>query len=206
MLENSDLQTLKHICKNDNRVCVLKKEGVLEWLVGNKDWLNTIQTKKDEDTWGRNVIQSCIKQWTTQLGESCLFEMLMLLDRNPQKIKHGMMGSNNKRLTPDFDATDGIYECKARTYKTSGTAGEKILGTPIKYIECPRLFKKPLFIVCIGYQEKEANESFQLFDPKSSELKEILEIYDKHFHIKFLKGTDMLKQILKEYEFKENES
>ena len=44
---------------------------------------------------------------------------------------------------------------KTHTWCTTGTAGEKILGVPFKYSELPRLYGKPLKIICVAYQERE---------------------------------------------------
>jgi hypothetical protein len=132
------------------------------------------------------------------LGESILYELLTLQSKKPKKITIGMTGANKKRLMPDFEADDGIYECKARTYKTTGTAGEKILGTPIKYSEVQRLYKKPLYIVCMGYQEVEAENSFGLFKPKSDELKKILQFYEDEIGVKYVKASDIVREIVED--------
>jgi hypothetical protein len=48
----------------------------------------------------------------------------------------------------------------------------------------------------MAYQEKEADESFHLFTPKSAELKKLLDFYEKEFNIKYVKATDMLKKLI----------
>jgi hypothetical protein len=189
------LERLRHKIRSDDRIKYLNKDGVLEWVMGDNKWLKTL-TKREEDRWGRGVIQSNTSQWTTKLGESVLYELLTLQNNNPKSISVGTLASITKRVMPDFEADDGIYENKARTYMTKGTAGEKILGTPIKYSECRRLFKKPIYIVCMGYQEKEAEDIFQLFDPKSRELTTILDFYEKKIGIKYIKASDLLKNII----------
>lgn len=189
------LERLRRKIRSDDRIKYLKKDGVMEWVLGDNKWLKTL-TKREEDRWGRDVIQSNTSQWTTKLGENVLYELLTLQNKNPKRISIGKLASNKKRVIPDFEADDGIYENKARTYMTKGTAGEKILGTPIKYSECRRLFKKPIYIVCMGYQEKEAEDIFQLFDPKSRELTTILDFYEKKFGIKYIKASDLLKNII----------
>lgn len=189
------LDRIRTKIKNDKRIHYLKRAGVLEWVLGDTKWI-TKMTKGEEDAWGRSVVQSNTSQWTTKLGESILYEILMLQNKNPKRIVIGRVGANKKRLLPDFEADDGIYENKSRTYKTTGTAGEKILGTPMKYSECRRLFKKPLYIVCMGYQEREAEESFQIFRPKSMELKRILDFYDKEIGIRYLKASDLIKALV----------
>ena len=81
----------------------------------------------------------------------------------------------------------------------SGTAGEKILGVPLKYGEVPRLYHKPLKIVLIGYQEYEARNAWQFGDLLDSnnqtiELKEAL-AYHKLHNIEYVGFTDILKEL-----------
>jgi len=191
------IETLKRKIENDDNVEYLKKNNVLEWLFGDPKFISKL-TKKAEDAWGKNTIGYETNQWTTKLGESILKEILYLLDKNPSRVKVPQKGMNSKRLMPDFEADDGMYENKARTYTTSGTAGEKILGTPLKYCEIPRLYGKPLYIVCMAYQEIEADISFHLFDPLSEELVDILEHFEEKWMIKYIRATDLLIQIAKE--------
>lgn len=82
---------------------------------------------------------------------------------------------------------------------TPGTAGEKILGVPLKYGELPRLYKKPLQIILVGYQEYEAREKFafgDLLDSKNQtpELSKSLAFY-KNQHIEYVAFTDILKAL-----------
>lgn len=64
-------------------------------------------------------------------------------------------------MKPDLECDDYVYEIKSRTYSTSGTAGEKILGVPLKYSEVPILYGKPLKIILVAYQEQEAVNKFR---------------------------------------------
>ncbi len=191
------LQRLKQfINKTPVNIHYLKQDGVLEWVLGDKDWIKNM-SKKEEDEWGKRVSQNYSVQWTTTLGEGVLFEILTLHNKNPRTIERGTKGANGKSLKPDFEADDGIYENKARKYYTTGTAGEKILGTPVKYCECSKLFKKPLYIVCMAYQEKEADEVFGLYGKHSSkELQNILEYYYNEYQVSYLKASDLLKNLV----------
>lgn len=171
----------------------LLKTGVLEWLFNEKSYINKID-KKSELDWGHSIIGYKTNQWTTKFGERCLYEILELMDLNPRRIENRMKGENGKELVPDWMADDALYECKARTYTTTGSAGEKILGTPDKYKECYRLYKKPLKIVCMGYQEKEAEDDFCRFNPKSEEGKKMLDFYKREFNIEYIKATELLKR------------
>jgi hypothetical protein len=190
---------------NNQNIKYLTKEYVLEWLFYDSEFVTSLD-KKTESEWGKKTIGYDTNQWTTKLGENILKDILTLLGQNPTRINIPIKGQNDKRLLPDFETKYALYENKARTYSTTGTAGEKILGTPMKYCECYRLYKKPLYIVCMAYQEKEANDTFQLFEPKSSELRMLLQYYEKELNIKYIKATDLLKKLIEnESENQENE-
>jgi hypothetical protein len=189
------LTKIKKLVKQNKDCKYLNKRGVVEWLFADKSFIQTL-TKQKEDAWGKSLIGNNTNQWTTTLGENILKEILTLLGKNPTRVTVPLKGKNGKKLMPDFEGTDGLYENKARTFSTTGTAGEKILGTPLKYCECHRLYKKPLYIVCMGYQEQEADQSFQLFTPKSNELKSLLGFYEKNLNIKYVRATDLLKRLL----------
>jgi len=107
-------------------------------------------SQQQERIWGNSVIgQTNNGQWTTKLGETLVFDVLTHLGENP----HRPTPKNGFR--PDWETDSNIYEVKTRNWWTSGTAGEKVLGTWIKYQEIPELYGKPLHIVCVGYQEHE---------------------------------------------------
>lgn len=177
----------------------LNKEGVLEWIYGEPSFIQTF-TKESENEWGCKIIGKKSNQWTTLLGEYVMEDILRLLGKNPRKIQIPQKATNGKRLDPDRETDDALYECKARNYTTTGTAGEKILGSPIKYAEVYRLFKKPLIIVCMAYQQKEAEKDFMLFaspTEQSPELQSQLKFWEEHFHIRYMRATDLLEQWLK---------
>jgi len=194
-VRNDVISSLRRIISKKSNLTYLNKPKVLEWLFADNRFVKGL-SKEREDAWGRSLIGYHTNQWTTFLGENLLREILTLLDKDPTRVQFPVRGKNGKRLMPDFEGTDGLYENKARTYSTTGTAGEKILGTPLKYCECHRLYKKPLYIVCMAYQEQEADKIFDLFTPKSRELKSLLGFYDTNLRIKYVKATDLLKQIL----------
>lgn len=157
--------------------------------------------KVAETIWGNKVINTLAgKQWTTVLCEELVSEALIKLGRNNVRTTIPLKSTlRNKKYDPDLECDDYVYEVKGRSWCTPGTAGEKILGVPLKYGEVPKLYKKPLQIILVGYQEYEARESFafgDLLDPKlqTSELKESLSFY-KAQNITYIAFTDILKQI-----------
>lgn len=171
----------------------INKKDVLQWL-----FQNIHNEKEDEDKWGQSIIQCNKKntQYTTKLGEGIVGEILEYLKLGP-KSKTKKKLADGQNVEPDWIANDGVYECKTRTWNTPGTAGEKIFGTPYKYAEVPKLYNKPLYIVCIAFQEKEAFESFKIFgNSKSTEKNLILEFYRDKLQIEYIKCTDLLLKIL----------
>lgn len=105
----------------------------------------------------------------------------------------------NKKYDPDLECDEFVYEVKGRSWTTPGTAGEKILGVPLKYGELPRLYAKPLKIVLVAYQEYEARNKFAFGDllntnDQTPELRESLAFY-KERDIEYVAFTDILTKI-----------
>ena len=198
MLRNSPISKIKRLLELSpykNKIVYLNKPFVLEWLFAEKHFINDL-TAESEKKWGQNTIGYSTNQWTTKLGESILHDILNIHDKNPKKIALKQRGENGKRLDPDREADDGLYENKTRTYTITGTAGEKILGTPLKYCECYRLYNKPLYIVCMAFQEQEALIDFKLFNTEVPERLKMIEFIERELHIKFIRATDMLLDFL----------
>ncbi len=170
--------------------------GVLEWIFNDSKWVSELTQSKEKE-WGQKVIGNLSNQWTTKLSEYSFKELMLLFDKKVVKCK-GKLSSNGKKIVPDFESEECLYEIKARTYTTSGTAGEKILGTPLKYSECYRLFNKKLYIVCMSYQMEEAINDFNLFNPKSDELTTILDFYDNNLNIKYITIKELFENFLNE--------
>ncbi|KAH8042903.1 hypothetical protein SO694_mt00036 (mitochondrion) [Aureococcus anophagefferens] len=83
------------------------------------------------------------------LGERLVYEILQLKGENPRKPE------KKGGFIPDWETEDFIYEVKTSNWWVSGTAGEKVLGTWIKYQNIRELYGKPLRIVCVANQEYE---------------------------------------------------
>ena len=109
-----------------------------------------IEEQKKEKEWGNKMInKSDCKQWTTLLGENLVKDILILNGENPRKPE------TKNNFKPDWETDDYIYEVKTSSWCIDGTAGEKVLGTWIKYQDIPTLYNKPLRIICVAYQEWE---------------------------------------------------
>jgi len=158
-------------------------------------------SKKIEKEWGNKVIhRKASKQWTTILCQNLVKEALIKIGRkNVHPITMKKSSLRDKKYDPDLECEDYVYEVKGRSWSTPGTAGEKILGVPLKYGELPRLYHKPLQIILVGYQEYEAKEGFAFGDlldrnNQTQELQDSLAFY-KEQRIEYIGFTDILKEI-----------
>lgn len=191
---------------NNDKIVLLKQRTVVQWLFGDLSFLPEIDKKNKtadeaklkllEDAWGQNILKlrrpdlTLDKQWTNKFGEHICEEIYCLLGytvSKPLKKEH---------LQPDSEVSDAIIEAKCGTYHTSGTAGEKILGVPFKYAEVPRLYGKPLKILCMGGAEKICRNSYgNLPGQKCSvEKQEILDFH-KRRGAEFVGATDLLIRV-----------
>ena len=159
------------------------------------------ESKEIEKKWGNDVMgTSESKQWTTTLCQNIVMEALIKLGRkNVSKTVKMKSSIRDKQYEPDLECDEYVYEVKGRSWSTPGTAGEKILGVPLKYGELPKLYKKPLRVVLVGYQEYEARNKYAFGDLLDSgnqtpELKGSLEYFKEH-DIEYVGFTDILNEI-----------
>lgn len=155
----------------------------------------------EEAAWGNIILGKInLKQWTTTLCQNVVKEALIKLGRkNVRKVSSKTGSIRKKKYSPDWECDEYVYEVKGRSWTTPGTAGEKILGVPLKYGEVPRLYGKPLQIILVGYQEYEARENFAFGDlldgnNQTTELKDALK-YHSDRKISYVGFTKILEQI-----------
>ena len=148
---------------------------------------------KNEKTWGNNIIGNDetkqIKQWTTKLGENFVAK---ILSNSGYTVNRPIKKECYK---PDWEIEEAIIEVKTRNWTTPGTAGEKVLGSPYKYAAIPRLYGKPLKIICVAYQEYELTygntKVFGEYKDIHIEQKKMLDIW-KGMDIEFVKFSDII--------------
>ncbi|HBI34476.1 MAG TPA: hypothetical protein DEA43_00985 [Candidatus Moranbacteria bacterium] len=177
-------------------------EGVTDISLKNTESEKKLKESKEiEKEWGNSVMNTTDgKQWTTLLCQNLVMEALVRLGRkNVRQTTAKKSTLRDKKYDPDLECDEFVYEVKGRSWSTPGTAGEKILGVPLKYGELPRLYKKPLQIVLVGYQEYEAREKFAFGDlldknNQTTELRDSLAFYKEH-NIEYVAFTDILKKI-----------
>ena len=128
------------------------------------------------------------KQFTGKLGEHLFLDTLQ---------KHYPPGHIYKpppgrgRLVPDFVTPDAIYEVKFQMYKSTGTAQEKIMAVPFKYASLPRIYGRPLIVVCMAGAEKWARMYGLFGDSKCDDRNKQLE-YWKELNIFIFPFSRML--------------
>jgi len=190
---------------------LLKNKKVIKWCyeglfdvslknTSNSDMLKPFAEK--ERIWGNEILNNkkINTQWTTKFCEEIVKEALIALERgNVSKITKIDSSLERKQYDPDLKCDKFVYEVKGRSWSTTGTAGEKILGVPVKYGELPELIGKPLQIILVGYQEYEARHGFacgNLLDlgEQTEELKSTLEFY-KSMNIEYIAFTDILREL-----------
>jgi len=150
------------------------------------------EAQESEKKWGNEMIaQENNGQWTTLLGEKLVYDVLQLRGENPRKVvrKDG--------FEPDWETDQYMYEVKTSNWWVSGTAGEKVYGTFIKYQNIPELYGKPLRIVCVAYQEEELlNGKTKYFGENITEkTKQILELASS-WGIEYIQFSDLVSSIL----------
>ena len=125
--------------------------------------------------------------------------LIRLGRKNVRKTTPRKSTLRDKKYHPDLECDDYVYEVKGSNWCVTGTAGEKILGVPLKYGEVPRVYDKPLQIILVGYQEYEAKEGYAFGDlldkeNQTQELQDSLAFYKEH-DIEYVAFTDILKRI-----------
>jgi len=197
------MDTVNELClflsRNTNKqIILLRDKQVLLWIFGITDFLNdiTIPMKEREFLWGKSKLKlkrpdlNIKKQWTNKFGEHLCEEILLLLNKNINKP------SKKNKMQLDIETEDWIIEVKTGTYFTTGTALEKILGTPFKYAEIPKIFNKPLKIICIGGAEKKCIDVYKNIISKnqttSKEKQKLVNCF-KELDIEFLAASELLR-------------
>lgn len=192
----------------DERIVLLKNKEVIMWLFGDLSFLPAIEKKNKtnddkkikvlEDIWGQNTLKmrrpdlTLDKQWTNKFGEHICEEICLLMGKEFYKPE------NKEHKQPDLEVDDAIWEAKANTFFTNGTAAEKILGCPFKYAEVPELYGKPLKILCMGGAEMLCREKYgNLPGSKCSLQKQIILECFKTLQIEFIGATDILKSLIR---------
>lgn len=150
------------------------------------------EKKAKERKWGNKMInQNDNGQFTTDLGEGLVEEVLKLRGENPKKVV------KKEGFEPDWETDEFMYEVKTSNWWVGGTAGEKVLGTFIKYQNIPELFGKPLRIVCVANQEYELEfgKTPYFGENVTKKTKQALDLA-KSWDIEYMRFSDLVKPLI----------
>ena len=156
---------------------MLRNTQVHSWLKGTYK-----ATQVQENEWGRAIVKNVrpdlevSKMWTGMFGQILIQEIF------PNGWRPKCMNGHQ----PDWETPEFIIEVKSQSWFTPGTAGEKILGVPVKYRNVPTLYGKPLRIVLFGRAE-----SIWFGIQKDSALEKITEFW-KTMGIEYVKGSELV--------------
>jgi hypothetical protein len=190
-------------------IVFLRELCVIQWILGDTSFLPEIEKqnatkdckkyKELEDVWGQEILAKKRPDlqksgnWTTVLGEEIGRELFLLQGKTYKKP------ANINGFQPDGETEDNIIEVKSQTYFTSGTAGEKIMGVPHKYVDVPELYKKPLKILCIACAEKLGREKYGVLPGpalSNSHGKQKNIAFYKSNGIEYIGATDIIRDIV----------
>lgn len=192
----------------DSRIVLLRQKEVIQWLFSDLSFLPEVEVSKNkavdnqkrkvlEDIWGQRMLSirrpdiTASGQWTTKLGEHITEELVLLQGEEFYKPKR-MEG-----MEPDVGGEKFLWESKAGTHFTMGTAHEKIMGVLMKYRNVPRIYNKPLKIICLGRAEKECREHFGVLPgPKMDDAMMMILETARALQIEYVGATDVLLSLV----------
>ena len=147
--------------------------------------------QQEEKEWGNRMIgQQGNGQWTTLLGENLVRDVLRLRGENAKRPE------KRGGFQPDWETEDFIYEVKTSNWCVDGTAGEKVLGTWIKYQNVPELYGKPLRIVCVARQEYDLEfGKVKYFGNEVTEKTRSLLEMARTWEIEYVRFSDMARDV-----------
>ena len=148
-----------------------------------KNWITKVQKQRG---YNKNT------NGTGKLGEGLVKDVLKLANRPLEKV------ATINNLQPDIMDNQFVYEVKTRSWTVRGSAGEKVLGAPYKYADVPKLYQKPLKIICVAHQEYEYTYSkTKIWNTESESQQKMLNIY-KASQIEFVRFGYWVKELLPE--------
>ena len=185
---------------------------ILKWVLGidkqhdknfnTKSKLNMEKIRllndKAETRWGISKCTSlATKNWSTCISENFSKELIYYLFDNKKILsnkKSKICLENNSDCKPDIEIDNYIFEVKCKKWHSTGTAGEKILGTPVKYNKISDITGKLVRIILLAGQEEEAIKKYHLFDIDSNDKRnmEQLELWYQQ-GTQFIKCSDLIK-------------
>jgi hypothetical protein len=183
---------------------LLKQPFIRGWILCNKDVLlrdedaffkdknktaKTAVMKPRENNWAWELFTKAVPwtkqkqhyKWSGEWAERIFREI----------VPHGWVPQKVGSHQLDWEDENFVYEVKTQFLWGGGTAQDKILGTPVKYSQIPKLFGKPLRIVCFGAAETLTREVLLRDCP---EMRDQIALW-KTWNIEFVWGSDLIKDL-----------
>ena len=201
---------LNQFAIKNNKYKYLGNLELINYFLGNMKFKDLLEEK----AFGTKIYQDICKiksprsNWSTKISEEFSRELLSyIFDTTITNCKNDSELHIRLDLQSNQQDFKNFFEVKCRTYLTTGTAGEKILGTPKKYCKVYLKYKMPLYIILVGYQEKEAVDKFDLFNlnPMNKLHKndiKLMDLYHEDFHINYIRSSDLIKLAMLKFENK----
>ena len=181
---------------------LLEQPFIHEWVLCIKDFLI-----RDEDAFFKDkkaktaVMKPLENEWAWKLFRAAVpwaspFRKGMWSGHWAERIfrefvPHGWVPQKVDDHQLDWEDENFVYEVKTQFLWGGGTAQDKILGTPIKYSQVPKLIGKPLKIVCFGAAETLTRKVLQRDCP---EMRDLIALW-KTWNIEFVWGSDLIKDL-----------
>jgi hypothetical protein len=181
---------------------LLKQPLIRDWILCNKDFLirdedaffknktaKKAVMKPRENTWAWELFEKAVPWHNYKPGSKWSGEWAERIFR--EIVPHGWSPETNGGKHLDWEDENFVYEVKTQFLWGDGTAQDKILGTPVKYSEIPKVFGKPLRIVCFAAAETLTREVLQRDCP---EMRDQIALW-KSWGIEFVWGSDLIKDL-----------
>jgi hypothetical protein len=181
---------------------LLKQPHIHDWILCNKDFLlgdedaffknitakNAIM-KPRENNWAWKLFNLAVPwanpfrkgMWSGDWAER-IFREIVPNGWVPEKVGGHQL---------DWEDENFVYEVKTQFHWGGGTAQDKILGTPVKYSQIPKLTGKTLIIVCFGAAETLTRAVLERDCP---EMRDQIALW-KSWGIEFRWGSDLIKDL-----------
>ena len=152
------------------------------------------RTRNEEETfaidWIRTYVDSKAKnscQWANVIGKHGVRMMIETI------LGHRLIQAPSaRRIKCDwYDyKRDYFYEVMSRPWSNPGSIGHKCFGVAYSLLGCNR----PVDLICIGYQNEEAEKKLALFRSKHSAQQEVIDLFHEH-RIRFVSQTALMRQL-----------
>lgn len=173
---------------------------VRDWVCGRLQFLTSQSPlrascakgvlRSREREWGESILGRTTPNrvpWTGPFGETLVRDVLLSKGQNVRSP------SFHRSYKLDWETDDMLIEVKTGAYFSQGSAHEKVLAVPFKYIDVPQVYGKPLWIVCVGKTELVSRTVFgNVLGPRTTDAKRaLLESYAS-YGIRFVCASSLL--------------